>query len=179
MTKIELTGTEKLFTLLMKLFVSFMYEGICFITGWRWWSTNLEISDVWHSIEFIIGLPGLFGLWIFGMFFAIFQYLYCWCMKIFSHKKGEFLIKMFSSKFLLIWVQTEFLKKLFQIKFFKPCSEPMQLYYQFNNNFSWPKIYKYLYLLPLCVKWAANIFNFRPVAGGEGGGNMQPNPDFC
>ena len=29
-TKIELTGTEKLFTLLMKWFVSFIYEGICF-----------------------------------------------------------------------------------------------------------------------------------------------------
>ena len=112
------------------------------------------------------------------MFFAIFQYLYCWCMKIFSHKKEEFLIKMFSSKFLLIWVQTEFLKKLFQPKFFKPCSEPMQLYYQFNNNFSWPKIYKYLYPLPLCVKWAANIFNFRPVAGGGWGGTCSPTQIF-
>ena len=43
-TKIELTGTEKLFTLLMKLFVSFIYEGICFTTGWKWGSTNFEIS---------------------------------------------------------------------------------------------------------------------------------------
>ena len=43
-TKIELTGTEKLFTLLMKLFVSFIYEGIGFTTGWKWGSTNFEIS---------------------------------------------------------------------------------------------------------------------------------------
>ena len=35
-TKIEFTGTEKLFTLLMKGFLSFIYKGICFTTGWRW-----------------------------------------------------------------------------------------------------------------------------------------------
>ena len=32
-TTIELAGTEKLFTLLMKRFVSFIYEGISFTTG--------------------------------------------------------------------------------------------------------------------------------------------------
>ena len=35
-TKIEFTGTEKLLTLLMKRFVSFIIEGICSTTGWRW-----------------------------------------------------------------------------------------------------------------------------------------------
>ena len=60
-TKIKLSGTEVLFTLLVKWFVSFTYEEISFTTGWVWWSTNLEISDVWHSIEFITGLQGLFG----------------------------------------------------------------------------------------------------------------------
>ena len=65
-TKIELTGIEKLFALLIKWFVSFIYEEICFTKGWRWWSTNLEISDMSHPGEFITGLSGLFGLWIFS-----------------------------------------------------------------------------------------------------------------
>ena len=60
MTKIESTGTEKLFALLMKGFVSFIYEGMFYATGWRWWWTNLEISDVWHLTEFITCLQGLF-----------------------------------------------------------------------------------------------------------------------
>ena len=64
-TKTELIETKKLFTLMMKWFVSFIFEGICFTTGWRWWWTNLEISDVRHTIEFITGLPGLLGLRIF------------------------------------------------------------------------------------------------------------------
>ena len=43
-----------------------IYQEICFATGWRWRSTNLEICDMWHWMEYITGLPGLFGLWIFG-----------------------------------------------------------------------------------------------------------------
>ena len=35
-TKIKFIGTEKLFTLLMKLFGSFLYEEISFTMAWRW-----------------------------------------------------------------------------------------------------------------------------------------------
>ena len=66
-TKIEFAGAEKLYTLLMKLFVSLIYEGTCFTTRWRWWSMNRKIFDVWHWVEFINGLPGLFYLWFFGV----------------------------------------------------------------------------------------------------------------
>ena len=65
-TKIELTGTEKLFTLLMKWFVSFIYEGICFPRAGDGDQRISKFLMCYTQLNFITGLPGLFGLWIFG-----------------------------------------------------------------------------------------------------------------
>ena len=42
-----------------KSLVSLIYDRISLTKGWRWWSTECEISDMWQLIELMTSLPGL------------------------------------------------------------------------------------------------------------------------
>ena len=53
--------------LVCKIIGIFIYDGISFIRGWKWWWTKCEISEVWELIKLMTGLPGLFSLCILGV----------------------------------------------------------------------------------------------------------------
>ena len=43
-----------------------MYDEICLLRRWRWWSTKHKILELSQLIQFINGLPELFPFYIFG-----------------------------------------------------------------------------------------------------------------